>query len=83
MSCVVCKIVIASGVFRIEAVWAAQELRSPAARMREKLFPTLLMLTFISVYRGLSGTNATSVTLFSSSTKSTTASPLDNVPSLC
>ena len=45
-------------------------------------FLHLLMLTLVSAYFVLSGTKATSVTLFSSSTKSTAASPLCNVASL-
>lgn len=43
---------------------------------------TSSILTLMPVYLFLPGTNATSVTLFSSSTKSTVASPLDNVASL-
>lgn len=44
------------------------------------LFLHLLILTLMSVY--FFGTKATSVTLFSSSTKSMAASPLDNVATL-
>ena len=46
------------------------------------MFLHRLMLTLVSTYFVLSGTKATSVTLFSSSTKSTAASPLSNVASL-
>ena|SRR5512146_877483 len=45
-------------------------------------FLHLLTLTLVSIYFGLSGTKATSVTFCSSSTKSTATSPLDNVPNL-
>ena len=56
---------------------------SPSEALRRFTPNTLLHLVLPLASLYFFGRNATSVTLFSSSTKSTAASPLDNVSSLC